>query len=1054
MEDMGDPEMARGQARRGDQELLRTVAFAAERLLSAGDRVQALQEILPALARSADASRVAVLQEEGGAGGPAPGHNDLIWTSGAAAGEGPSLDVPIFANDAAWGRLCLQRPPEAPAWPDDEVLALRSLAGILGASIERERKERTFHDAEARYRTLVEQIPAITYVDVCDGPAVDNWPTEYISPQVETVLGYTPEEWKADPSLWSSLILPEDRDRANAADQRHYATGQPLHSEYRLRARDGRILWILDVATIATGSDGRRYSQGVISDVTERKEREQQLEAAEERYRALVESTPAVTYQEVTDGSYDAQNSMVYVSPQIETILGYPPGSWSSMPGFWTTILHPDDLESVMAESQRTTEANLPYSQEYRMIAEDGRVVWFHDESVLIRNERGEPQLWQGVMVDITRQKEAEERLRATQGRYRALVEHIPAVTYAQSLDASAEDFYISPQARALFGYDPEEWRWTEHFWRDHIHPEDRERVTAEDRRTNESGDRFEAEYRIIAKDGRAVWIHDEATLIEDDQGEPPYWQGFMLDITERKRADENLRETEAKFRALVEQNPAVIYTQVIHPDGHSDTVYISPRSEAVTGYTLEEIRADPGLWRTMLHPDDRDRVLAEDLEGNRTGDAFDMRYRMIAKDGHEVWIHDQATLVRDPEGRPAFWQGFMLDITEQKQAEGRAREGELKYRSLVENIPAVTYVEAVDQNLVDFFMSPQLKSVLGYTPEEWAASEDFWDSRIHPDDLEAVREEDERTDANSEPFDLEYRFLHKDGRWVWIRESAVLVKDEDGKDHYWQGFMLDITERKEAEQAVERALVIEREATARLRSLDEMKNTFLQAVSHDLRTPLAAILGLAITLERADLNLDVEEAHDLARRISGNARKLDRLVTDLLDLDRLARGIVEPKLHPTDVGALVRRVVSESDVSELRAIEVEAVPVVVPVDASKVERIVENLLANTVRHTPPKSRVWIRVIAEPEGAVIVVEDEGSGIQPEIREAIFEPFLQGPDAPTHSPGVGVGLALVARFAELHGGRAWVQDRPGGGASFRVLLPADPVQYEARARAAG
>jgi two-component system sensor histidine kinase KdpD len=217
------------------------------------------------------------------------------------------------------------------------------------------------------------------------------------------------------------------------------------------------------------------------------------------------------------------------------------------------------------------------------------------------------------------------------------------------------------------------------------------------------------------------------------------------------------------------------------------------------------------------------------------------------------------------------------------------------------------------------------------------------------------------------------------------------------------------------------------------------MKDTFLQAVSHDLRTPLAAILGLAVTLERTDIDLETDDMRDLAGRIAANARKLDRMVTDLLDLDRLARGIIEPKLHPTDVGALVARIVADSDPTSARQVNLDTPPVVASVDAAKVERIVENLLANAVRHTPPDARIWVRVEPTEGGVLIVVEDEGPGIDLEHREAVFEPFRQGPDAPEHSPGVGVGLTLVARFADLMGGRAWVEDRPGGGASFRVYL---------------
>ena len=229
-------------------------------------------------------------------------------------------------------------------------------------------------------------------------------------------------------------------------------------------------------------------------------------------------------------------------------------------------------------------------------------------------------------------------------------------------------------------------------------------------------------------------------------------------------------------------------------------------------------------------------------------------------------------------------------------------------------------------------------------------------------------------------------------------------------------------------------------EAAERLRALDEMKNMFLDAVSHELRTPLAAVLGIALTLGRPEIDLSEPEARDLINRLQTNARKLERLLSDLLDLDRLVRGIVEPNRRPTDVGALVRGVVDAAELPGDHEITVQANPLVLPVDAAKVERIVENLLANAARHAPDATGIWVSAKASDGGVLITVEDNGPGVPPELRAAVFEPFRQGPDRSQHSPGVGIGLSLVARFAEIHGGRAWVEDRAGGGASFRVFLP--------------
>ncbi len=218
------------------------------------------------------------------------------------------------------------------------------------------------------------------------------------------------------------------------------------------------------------------------------------------------------------------------------------------------------------------------------------------------------------------------------------------------------------------------------------------------------------------------------------------------------------------------------------------------------------------------------------------------------------------------------------------------------------------------------------------------------------------------------------------------------------------------------------------------------MKTTFLQAVSHDLRTPLTTVLGIALTLERRAGGLPADDVADLLHRLSNNARKLDGLLADLLDLDRLARGTLTPRRQVVDVGELTRRVVDEAGVAGEHAVVVAAPTVHIAVDAPKMERIVENLVVNAARHTAAGTTIWVSVQPQPAGVLLLVEDEGPGVPAQLREQVFQPFRKGRNVADHAPGSGIGLALVARFAGLHGGRAWVQDRPEGGASFRVFLP--------------
>jgi PAS domain S-box-containing protein len=391
--------------------------------------------------------------------------------------------------------------------------------------------------------------------------------------------------------------------------------------------------------------------------------------------------------------------------------------------------------------------------------------------------------------------------------------------------------------------------------------------------------------------------------------------------------------------------------------------------------------------------------------------------------------------------------RGLGGDIRKLRAAETRLGQAEAEYRTLVERVPAVVYTANYGVLGEWPYVSPRIEEMLGYTPEEWVARPGLWAESLHPEDRDRVLEEEDQSLRTGAPIACEYRMLTRDGRVVWVRDEAAVARDAGGSPRSLQGFMYDITQRKRAEEDLERALGLERQAVEQLRALDDMKNTFLQAVSHDLRTPLTVIMGSALTLEREDAALSRNESRDLLHRLSVNAQKLNRLLTDLLDLDRLHRGIIQPSRQPTDLSELLRAVAGEADLYGDHPIEIDAEPMVAIVDRAKVERMVENLLVNAAKHTPPGTPIWVAAHREVDGVHLSVDDAGPGVPLELRQAVFEPFRQAGSPASHSPGVGIGLALVKSFAELHGGWSRVEESRHGGASFRVFLPDGPERLD-------
>jgi len=786
--------------------------------------------------------------------------------------------------------------------------------------------------------------------------------------------------------------------------------------------------------------DSLRAVAGMLGAAVQRQLSEGRRLEAEARYQQLVAQNPAVTY---TESHHSEGGRITFISPQVEDLLGFPPERPLEDRSWWWATVHPDDVKRVQRANGHAFAGDAEFDQVYRMRTADGRWVWVRDKARPVHDEDGQILYWQGFLVDVSEQVEAEGRLRQAEARYRAMVELIPAVTYTDFVgdDGITSMGFVSPQIENILGYPPQGFLDRAEFWFEIMHPDDLAHLRAIDAFNNSDLERFDHEYRMRHADGHWVWVHDISTAVFDEGGNLDHFLGFLTDVSSRRDAEERLREAELTFRTMVEQNPAVFYVQELDPDEptRAITTYVGPGDEELTGYPRQATAADPTLWNRLVHPDDRERVLAADVKSNTDGsDVFSEEYRIVRKDGHVVWVLDQARLVR-PEDRAPYWQGFQLNITARKEAERRLQDAHEHLRLMVDS--ALDAVVSMDTEGLIIAWNPQAETTFGWSAEE-VIGRSLVETIVphahraaHIEGLQRWRETGEGAVLNSR---IEIQALRRDGRMIPVELAIVPVAL--GEETVFSGFIRDISERKRAQEDLERALEVERDAAARLRALDEMKGTFLQAVSHDLRTPLAAILGLAITLERGDVGLDPEETRQLAGRIEHNARRLERLVTNLLDLDRLARGVLTPSFEPTDVGELVRRMVGEGDPSMRDQVEISTESVIVPIDPPKVERIVENLLVNAAKHTPKGTLVHVSVSATEHGAMIVIEDEGGGVPSELQETIFEEFSQGTGPPHPSPGMGIGLTLVRRFAEMHHGRAWVEEREGGGASFRVFLP--------------
>lgn len=680
-------------------------------------------------------------------------------------------------------------------------------------------------------------------------------------------------------------------------------------------------------------------------------------------------------------------------------------------------ITHPEDLEKVLGLAAQAMAGGLDNSElEKRLVCADGRVLLTHVNLALLRDPQGHPNAFIAQVQEITERHGARSHPRAMPAPPREALEGLERASLA--VDRHWRIIQADPAAVRLFGRSQDDLvGHALHSVADANLLEPMVRALEE---VMASGHRASVEE--VANPARDAWFALRAYPTADGLAV------YLRDVTARRHLIRELRASEAKYRTLVEQLPAVVYIQA--DDEEETLLYLSPYFKELTGHTPDDVA--PGLgraaWLAAVHPEDRERIASEEAEFDSSASPIALEYRLLRADGMYIWVRDVCVPVRDEAGEITAWQGVIIDITDQKVAE----ETKARLAAIVDSADEAILSRDLQGRLMSWNRAAE--RMLGYRADEVLGQQL---AMLMPDDVIAMDTPLMRS-SGSEPAHFTSRRRRKDGQVIDVAVSMAPMRDNHGEVIGVASITRDITEQLAADRQFQAAL----EAAE---AGNRAKNLFLAMMSHELRTPLQAVQGYAeFLMQASQANLTPEQLEDIGY-IHQGATRMTRLIEQMLDLSRMEAGHLELKIEAVDLRRTLEQV--RQDVAlqaEAKSLRLEIdVPDDLPRvrgDEDHLRRILLNLVGNAVKYTEA-GEVRVRAEAGKRSIAITVSDTGIGIAADELGGIFAEFYQ---ADRHLArrygGAGLGLAIAQRLAGQMGGEISVNSTLGSGSTFTLRLP--------------